>query len=72
MAYVATLRMHRAAYLLADENLRISEIGAMVGYDDLYYFSRCFKKHYGLSPRAMRRRMQHPNGAAGKSDPTRQ
>jgi len=47
-------RMHQAAYLLQDINLSISEIGRRVGYDDLYHFSKLFKKHCGMSPRKLR------------------
>ena len=49
-------RMHHAAHLLANQNLTITEVGQLVGYDDLFHFSKMFKKHYGLSPRAMRKR----------------
>ena len=31
------------------------EIAALVGYNDEYYFSRCFKKQFGLSPLQMRK-----------------
>lgn len=55
--YAIRLRMHQAAYLLRDENLRVSEVGRRCGYDDIYYFSRVFKKHYGLSPTQMRQSM---------------
>jgi len=56
IAYVTRLRLHRAAYLLADRNLRVGQIARAVGYEDLYYFSRHFKKHFGLCPTGMRRR----------------
>ncbi len=54
--YLIRLRLRQARLLLRDHNLRISEIGRRVGYDDVYYFSRCFKKYFGLSPQAMRLR----------------
>lgn len=52
--YVISLRMTRAAYLLHDRNLSITEIAEAVGYEDLFHFSRLFKKHHGKSPTAMR------------------
>ena len=58
ISYLIRLRMHHAAYLLHDINLSIGEIGCRVGYEDPYHFSKLFKKHYGSSPRAMRRKME--------------
>lgn len=52
--YLIRQRMHQAAYLLKDRNLRVKEVARRVGYEDLYYFSRLFRKHYGVSPRAFR------------------
>jgi len=54
--YLIELRLRQARYLLLDRRLRIGEIAARVGYEDVYHFSRIFKKHFGLSPRAMRNR----------------
>ncbi len=54
MDYVIRLRMHEAAHLLRDRNLTVTEVGRRVGYEDIYYFSRRFKQHFGVSPRAMR------------------
>lgn len=53
--YVIRKRMARAAYLIRDINLSVTAIAQAVGYEDLYYFSKLFKKHHGLSPLAMRR-----------------
>jgi len=52
--YLIQHRMHHAAHLLNNRNLTISEIAAKAGYEDLFHFSRMFKKHFGLSPRTMR------------------
>ncbi len=46
--------MRHAAHLLANRNLTISEIALQVGYDDLFHFSKTFKKHFGASPRSYR------------------
>jgi len=53
-------RMHRAAHLLSDNNLTVSEIARQVGYEDAFHFSKTFRKHFGSSPRAMR---QHASAA---------
>jgi len=50
-AYLLQYRMRHAAHLLANRNLTVSEIAAQVGYDDLFHFSKTFKKHFGMSPR---------------------
>lgn len=44
------LKMDRARKYLIQTNLKVKEIGAKLGYDDPYYFSRIFTKHMGLSP----------------------
>ena len=37
---------------------RIYEIAQMVGFDDVSYFSRVFKKHEGCSPREYENRLR--------------
>lgn len=55
ISYIICLRMQEAAYLLRDQNLNITDIANQLGYADLYYFSRQFRQHYGVSPRQMRK-----------------
>lgn len=52
--YVIQQRLHQASYLLMDVNLSVTEIARRVGYDDLYHFSKLFKRHRGVSPRQAR------------------
>ena len=49
--YLISARMQRAAYLLRDSNRRIGEVAALAGYDDIFHFSKLFKKHFGKCPR---------------------
>lgn len=52
-------RMDRARELLATSGLPVGEIGAAVGIEDPFYFSRLFKKMTGQSPMAYRKEMRH-------------
>ena len=56
--YLIEQRMIQAAYYLYDRNLKIQDIAQRVGYDDVFHFSKMFKKHHGMSPRQLRKQ-QH-------------
>lgn len=57
LQYLTDCRMNRALELLADPCIPISQIGAMVGYENANYFARLFRKRYGMSPSEYRERM---------------
>jgi AraC-like DNA-binding protein len=44
------MRLKRATDLLSQNKLRVSEIAYMTGFNDPRYFSKCFKKEYGINP----------------------
>ena len=48
--YILRLRMNHAASLLNGTNIPVGIIGESVGYSDKHFFSKIFKKHFGLSP----------------------
>jgi AraC-like DNA-binding protein len=52
--YLLQVRMNQAVYLLRDQNRRIGDIAEMIGYPDLYTFSKMFKRSFGISPRNFR------------------
>ncbi|MDQ6418456.1 response regulator [Paenibacillus sp. LHD-117] len=52
--YVLHLRMEKAMEWLADEQIPIKSVAEMAGYEDVSYFYRVFKKHFGMSPGEMR------------------
>lgn len=54
--YVCELRMQRAAELLKTTNLYAAKIGAQVGYPNAAYFTKAFKRRFGLSPDQYRKR----------------
>jgi two-component system response regulator YesN len=48
--YIAIVKMAHAAFLLRNTDMKIYEICAAVLYQDTNYFTRQFKKIYGVSP----------------------
>lgn len=48
--YQIGLRMRRAKELLLERTHNVSEVARLVGFDDVNYFSRLFKKRIGVSP----------------------
>lgn len=51
MEYLRDFRLRVANVLLTNTDRSISDIAASCGFDSANYFSRCYKKHYGCSPR---------------------
>ena len=51
---VAHKRMQQAKILLRNSEMTISEVSEAVGLSNYNYFSRIFKKYYGLTPREYR------------------
>lgn len=49
--FITVIRLKKAIQLMTDRTLNISDVAVMVGFNDPYYFSRCFKKHFGKSPK---------------------
>ncbi|WP_342561883.1 response regulator [Paenibacillus sp. FSL R7-0345] len=54
--YIIRMRMERALYLLKNTNKKIYEITTELGYQNPQYFSKMFKKHYGMTPNEFRDR----------------
>lgn len=48
--YITDIRISRAQYLLANTNKNVSDIASMVGYEDVNYFIRIYKKLTGITP----------------------
>ncbi|WP_068505141.1 response regulator transcription factor [Paenibacillus kribbensis] len=53
--YVLKVRMTKARDWLVEERLSIKAVAEMSGYDDISYFHRVFKKHFGVAPGEMRK-----------------
>jgi signal transduction histidine kinase/ligand-binding sensor domain-containing protein/DNA-binding response OmpR family regulator len=48
--FINTVRLRRAQQLIKSGSLTISEVAYSVGYNDPKYFSRLFRKHFGIAP----------------------
>ena len=48
--FIRTIRLRRAAELLREGRLSITEITYDTGFSSVSYFSRCFRAMYGVSP----------------------
>ncbi|MDF2921724.1 MAG: hypothetical protein K0R57_638 [Paenibacillaceae bacterium] len=55
------IRLDKARELLAQPGLLVSEAAEQAGFPDICYFSKAFKKRYGLSPQAYRQSRQQPS-----------
>ncbi len=53
--YIITLRMEKAKQLIKNTTMQYKIIAEKVGYDDVPYFYRVFKRYYHISPGEMRR-----------------
>lgn len=49
-AYVIDKKMHYAAQLIVENQLRITEIAELLSYDSIHAFSKAFKKYFKVSP----------------------
>ena len=56
LGYHTKLRMNYAKRLITTTSNNIDEISRMLGYTDALYFSRVFKKNFGMSPQAFRKK----------------
>lgn len=55
-AYMLSLRLERASQMLVSTALTVSEVAFDAGFSDPLYFSRAFKKKYGISPAEFRKK----------------
>ena len=49
-AFVRHLRLERAALFLRRQVDSISRIAFLVGFENLSYFAKCFRRKYGVAP----------------------
>ena len=63
--YLRVIRLKKAAEMLLTEDLTIAEVAYSVGINDPFYFSKCFKSQFGVSPSAHRKKLPE-----GENEPT--
>lgn len=49
-SWIRQVRLREAAAMLRTTGLRVSEVAQLVGYSDPLYFSRAFRRAYGVAP----------------------
>src|SRR5690606_2635354 len=53
-SFIIRTRLERAAYLLRHSGMNVSEVADALGYRDVFFFSRQFRKHMGRNPSELR------------------
>lgn len=48
--FIKTIRLKRAAKLLTEGQMGVSEVSIMVGFNSRNYFTKCFTEFFGVSP----------------------
>ncbi len=51
LQYLTHVRLEAAKKLLLSEQYKVGEVAEIVGFTDVFYFSKRFKKMYGVSPK---------------------
>jgi transcriptional regulator GlxA family with amidase domain len=55
--YVINFRLRRAAELIAEQRLTLTQIAQAVGFNSIHHFSNCYKRRLGVPPS-----LQHSQG----------
>lgn len=50
VAFIRSIRLHRAAALLQEGKQSVNEIAERTGFSSPSYFTKCFKKEFGVLP----------------------
>ena len=48
--FIRTIRLRRAAELLREGRMNVTEVSYATGFSSVSYFSRCFRTMFGVSP----------------------
>lgn len=50
LQYLSNMRLQHARALLAETNMGVLDVAIACGFGSSSHFSKCFRKHYGISP----------------------
>ncbi len=64
LAYLHCLRIDAAKHLLENERMNVHDVSQAVGYEDVIFFRRLFKRYTGVPPREYRVRFGISDAAA--------
>lgn len=56
--FIRYIRLQHAAEKLKDYSLTVSEVGYQSGFNDMSYFSKCFKQQFSQTPKAYQVQLQ--------------
>ena len=56
--FVRLMRLKKGAILITKYGHTISEVAYMIGFNDPKYFSKCFKKQFGITPNTFKKEAQ--------------
>jgi transcriptional regulator GlxA family with amidase domain len=54
--FMVQARLERARQLIQETNMTLGQIASALGYEDVYFFSRQYKRYMGSPPSTLRRR----------------
>lgn len=68
--YIQSVRLNLAARMLRETQMSVSEIATASGFNSLIHFSASFRKQYGRTALALRRRQEAtgPEAAPGREN----
>ena len=66
-SFVRELRLRRAYELVQTTFLSIKEVMAAVGWNDPSHFCRAFRARFGVSPKGLRKWLQHEHAASKRA-----
>ena len=59
--YIKLYRLNMAARMLKEENSQIKMVAEKTGFSSVAYFTSCFVKHFGITPKEFKK-MKKNNG----------